>query len=567
MTISRRTFGLTLMSAGLGTACSLPSPTARSAAPGTTSPPANASPTSSRGDTPSPALRLDPQAGQRISVDLGNGRSLAVRAWTGLPTVARPLEADYQQLNLYIPEAYLRGERIGRHTARSAPIFLPNQVGGYMPAKPGTPDAQRMAPPATAPAASATAQRASATPAGVASGPAGASHGAPSSGPSTIAQALARGYVVAAPGARGRTLRTADGRWSGKAPAAIVDLKAAVRWLHHNADRLPAGDVERIVSNGTSAGGALSALLGASGNGADYTAELDALGAAPGRDDIWAVSAYCPITALGLADGAHEWQFNAVHDDRRIEMSMLDDRMQRTEVPGTLTPLQIALSDALKAGFPAQINALGLTDATGRALRLEADGRGSLRDHVQGLLVASAQDALDRGQALGERGWLQLQGGRVVAADFDAYARAVGRMKTVPAFDGVALDTGENQLFGDATTDRRHFTDFSLAHSQGDAAGTAGRAPDLTVRQMDALRQLADGRNRVAPHWRIRHGTADRDTGLAVPALLAAAVRPRARSVDLALPWDRPHSGDYDLPALFDWIDERLDARLDARTG
>ncbi|MFM2403399.1 MAG: hypothetical protein RL223_1279 [Pseudomonadota bacterium] len=94
MTISRRTFGLTLMSAGLGTACSLPSPTARSAAPGTTSPPANASPTSSRGDTPSPALRLDPQAGQRISVDLGNGRSLAVRAWTGLPTVARPLEAD-----------------------------------------------------------------------------------------------------------------------------------------------------------------------------------------------------------------------------------------------------------------------------------------------------------------------------------------------------------------------------------------------------------------------------------------------------------------------------------------
>ncbi|MFM2342002.1 MAG: hypothetical protein RLZZ592_1655, partial [Pseudomonadota bacterium] len=25
--------------------------------------------------------------------------------------------------------------------------------------------------------------------------------------------------------------------------------------------------------------------------------------------------------------------------------------------------------------------------------------------------------------------------------------------------------------------------------------------------------------------------------------------------VDLALPWDRPHSGDYDLDELFAWID------------
>ncbi|MEN9890923.1 MAG: hypothetical protein RLY78_1218, partial [Pseudomonadota bacterium] len=464
MTISRRTFGLTLMSTGLGTACSLPAPASRSAAPGAARLPASTTSTTttstSVGDTPSPALRLDPQAGQRIHVDLGDGRRLAVRAWVGLPTVARPLEADHQQLNLYIPEAYLRGERIGRHTARSAPIFLPNQVGGYMPARPGTPEGRGMGPPPAASAASAAsaaqmtqgAQGARTAPAvaGGASGPvgtaaaAGPAGGAPTSAPSTIAQALARGYVVAAPGARGRTLRTADGRWSGKAPAAIVDLKAAVRWLRHNADRLPAGDVERIVSNGTSAGGALSALLGASGNGADYAAELDALGAAPGRDDIWAVSAYCPITALGLADGAHEWQFNAVHDYRRIEMSMLDYRVQRTEVPGTLTPLQIALSAALKAGFPAQVNALGLTDATGRALQLEADGRGSLRDHVQGLLAASAQGELDQGRPLGERPWLQLQGGRVVAADFDAYARAVGRMKTVPAFDGVALDTGEN---------------------------------------------------------------------------------------------------------------------------
>ena len=119
----------------------------------------------------------------------------------------------------------------------------------------------------------------------------------------------------------------------------------------------------------------------------------------------------------------------------------------------------------------------------------------------------------------------------------------------------MALETGENQLFGDAGTDKRHFTAFSLANST--MAGAA-RADALTVRQMNAMAYLADSKARVAPHWRIRHGTADRDTSLAIPALLAAAARTRARSVDLALPWDRPHGGDYDLDELFDWIEARV---------
>jgi hypothetical protein len=158
--------------------------------------------------------------------------------------------------------------------------------------------------------------------------------------------ALSRGFVVASPGARGRTLQAADGRWTGKAPAAIVDLKAAVRWLRHNAARLP-GNAERIVSNGTSAGGALSALLGASGNHPTYEAELRALGAAPGRDDVFAVSAYCPITNLAHADEAYEWQFQGLREYRNVAISMLDFRVQRQEVVGQL-------NDAQLAGFEAQ---------------------------------------------------------------------------------------------------------------------------------------------------------------------------------------------------------------------
>ncbi len=467
--------------------------------------------------SPDPLL-LDPSRYTPQTVEV-NGQTLRVRAFENLPVVARPVEPQYQALNLYVPEAYFTGGRIGRFDARTAPIFLPNAVGGYMPAKPGTLNNAMSGPPGQVPGANAS------------------------------AVALSLGHVVAAPGARGRTLRAADGRWTGKAPAAIVDLKAAVRWLRHNADRLP-GNVERIISNGTSAGGALSALLGASGNHPDYEADLRALGAAPGRDDIHAVSAYCPITNLARADEAYEWQFDGLREYRNVSMSMLDFRVQRQEVVAQLTDAQLALSAEMRANFAAYVNSLKLQAADGAPLMLQADGRGSLRDHVAALLLASAQRALAAGQDVTAAPWLQMQGGQVIAVDFSAYARAVGRMKAQPAFDGFALETGENQLFGDSANDKRHFTAWSSRHSQVPGATMAEVA---TVKAMDAMQQLMDPRSTVAPHWRIRHGAADRDTSLAIPALLAAAARRRGGSVDLALPWARPHSGDYNLDELFAW--------------
>ena len=68
-------------------------------------------------------------------------------------------------------------------------------------------------------------------------------------------------------------------RRPGQAPACIVDYKAAVRWLHYFAADLP-GDAGKIIANGTSAGGALSALMGASGNHPDYEPYLREIGAA-----------------------------------------------------------------------------------------------------------------------------------------------------------------------------------------------------------------------------------------------------------------------------------------------
>ncbi|BEU98704.1 alpha/beta hydrolase (plasmid) [Acidovorax sp. DW039] len=472
------------------------------------------------GSAPDDALRPDLTRYITQDVSVG-GKIIRVRAFEGLPTVAKAVEPAYQALNLYIPEAYFQGGSVGGFNARTAPIFLPNGVGGYMPAKPGTLVNRMPGPPGQADT------------------------------PSASAVALARGFVVASPGARGRTLQAVDGSWTGKAPAAIVDLKAAVRWLRHNADRLP-GNVDRIISNGTSAGGALSALLGASGNHPDYEADLRVLGAASASDDIFAVSAFCPITNLAHADDAYEWQFEGQREFRNIAISMLDFRVQRKEVIGQLNEDQVALSAEMRRAFVAYVNTLGLKAPDGTPLTLEPNGRGHLRDHIAALLQSSAQQALSEGRNLSDVAWLRVQGDRVQSVDFSAYARAVGRMKAQPAFDGFSLETGENQLFGDARIDKRHFTAFSLRHSTVTGATLADA---FTVKSMDAMQQLLDASSKVSSHWRIRHGSVDRDTSLAVPTLLAAAARQRGAAVDLALPWGRPHSGDYELDSLFNWAE------------
>ncbi|MFE5393401.1 hypothetical protein ACFQ9U_02445 [Streptomyces sp. NPDC056568] len=84
---------------------------------------------------------------------------------------------------------------------------------------------------------------------------------------------LAAGYVVMEPGTRGRSLTDSSGPYVDTAPAVTVDLRAAVRHIRATKDRIP-GDVERMVSTGAGAGGASSALLGASGDSKLYEPHL-----------------------------------------------------------------------------------------------------------------------------------------------------------------------------------------------------------------------------------------------------------------------------------------------------
>jgi len=464
------------------------------------------------------SLKFDSSRYQSVVATV-DGKTVRYRAYEGIVYVRKPVDPRCQCMNIFVPEEYFQGKSVGAFTASTAPIFLPNQVGGYMPAMPIRPGMQSFP-------------------------------WEPYPHPNAALVALSKGYVVASPGARGRTSQGQDGTNVGKAPAAIVDLKSAVRYLRAN-DALIPGTAEKIISNGTSAGGALSALLGASGNSPDYEPYLQALGAASARDDVFAVSAYCPITNLENADAAYEWQFHGVADYKRLQM-VRDTSFQapRGFVSGTLTEDQKALSEELRALFPAYLNSLGLRDGN-RTLALDRDGNGSFKEYVASFVRESAQRALDRGMDLSGLAFLTIQNGRIAAVDFDRYVRAMGRMKVPPAFDGLNLETAENELFGTSTLRARHFTAFSQRRSK--AGGEL--APSAVVQLMNPMHYLGAPTARSAKHWRIRHGTADADTSLAIPVILATKLRNLGYDVDFQMPWNQRHGGDYDLEELFAWMD------------
>ena len=75
------------------------------------------------------------------------------------------------------------------------------------------------------------------------------------------------------------------------------------------------------------------------------------------------------------------------------------------------------------------------------------------------------------------------------------------------------------------------------------------------IRRMNPLYFIGQKGVTVAPHWRIRHGATDRDTCLAIPAILALTLQNNGYDVDFASPWGKGHAGDYDLTELFDWTD------------
>ena len=513
-----------------------------------------------------------------------NGEPVSFRAYEHLVYTEKPYEPEYQMLSIYIPEGYFKGESINGFTAETAPIFMPNGVGGYMPGTIIEPQENSR-------------------------------HG----GANSALYALSNGYVVVSPAIRGRSLKNDVGFATGKAPALIVDYKSAVRFVRHNRKKgyIPAGDTEKIIASGTSAGGALASLLGATGNAKEYLPYLKEQGAAKERDDIFAVMAYCPITNLENADMAYEWMFQSANayyggsaagnGSPNMQKPPSNEEIRKgrplnapiEKSTGTvITPGQKEISGKLSEKFAEYLNSLNLRDSIGNRLNLSPDGLGLFREYIESLYLTSAQAALDSGENLKNAPWITISNGMAVHMDFPKYVKTVKRLKGIPAFDAFDMSTGENNEFGANEIANKHFTRFALENSnfvtiptlEEEAETRKEKAAlyrlatpiekvklqkanleeqmekdklDLSqymadgniVRMMNPMRFIGLEEIQVAPNWRIRHGALDRDTAIAIPAMLAIKLKNNHKSVDFRVPWGIGHAGDYDLPDLFAWAD------------
>ncbi|MBU3182299.1 alpha/beta hydrolase [Clostridium psychrophilum] len=463
-----------------------------------------------------------------VTVD---NKAIKYRSYEKIVYVTKPVDTKYEIMNVYVPEAYFKGKSIGNYNTKTAPIFLPNTIGGYMPGTPGNIGSS---------VTTATTNMAAGMGAGTQS----------------YAVALSKGYVVVSPGARGRTTTT------GKAPAAVVDLKAAVAYIHHN-DAIMSGDANKIISDGTSAGGAMSALLGATGNNSDYEPYLKAIGAADASTSIFAVASYCPITNLDNADAAYEWSFNGLstYASMATPTSGTKPKVKGTKpkmgkMPTTtakLTANQIKLSNELKTSFPSYVNSLGLKSTTGTSLTLAANGTGTFKDYYKSFVIASAQKALNSGTDLSKLTWITIKNKKVTDIDYDQYMKYIGRGKAAPAFDDVALTSPETNEFGTTTKDSQHFTKFSMTNN---TKSGASMADSKIIKQMNPMNYIGTKGTDTSKYWRIRYGSIDNNTSPAIPLILATKLQNSGYNVDYAEPWGIGHSGDYDLTDLFAWVDK-----------
>ena len=443
-----------------------------------------------------------------------------------------------QTMLVYAPAAYLTTDAdgnvtgvnhegaAGNYTADTAPIVYLNECGGWKSSSPRSCDASY----------------------------------------------IEQGMVYVTAGARSRDAVGDDGTLTGKAPTQMADLKSGVIALRANRDVIP-GDTDRIISVGTSGGGQMSSIFGASGNMPEYYPylyETGALGVTKNDDgtyssafpdNIYAAQCYCPIADIENADIAYAWQWVDLADAGGTygdSFTAFDRRLQELE------------ADA----FVEYLNGLNLKDAEGNALTLDGLRAGTYYDAI----LQNVSDALNAAVAAGDvdpataypdsAAWLTDNGdGTWSVTDMAGFMIGTGlvnqRNKAIPGFDPFDK-SAENDAFGTPTDAAVHFS-RSVAEilqanydelsaldgfnaEQVDAyisEALTGDGADAISRQADLLNatEIMLGNNGLTPvnpalHWRDRSGTADQHTSFSVGYNICLAAQSLGLDADYHLVWD-----------------------------
>ena len=224
-----------------------------------------------KGDENENPANQHPQYGQRgkkIKADVPEHYK-----YERIPYVSKIVDLKRQIMNIYFPAPYLHGGSVNGYTAKTAPVLFFVPGGGFR------------------------------------------FHGLMDATSDQLGvMALGRGFVVVGADIRGCEDHYIDvdgdgePEYTGTSPAQLVDLKAAIRFLRFNADRLP-GDYSKIVATGGSSGGAMTALVGTSGNTPRMKKYLEELGAADMPDNIQVAIPFCGPGDLIHADMAYDWIF------------------------------------------------------------------------------------------------------------------------------------------------------------------------------------------------------------------------------------------------------------------
>ncbi len=465
---------------------------------------------------------------------------------------------ENQTMLIYVPAEYMETDengnvtginhegKKGNYTADTAPIVYLNECGGWMSSSPRSVDTSY----------------------------------------------IEQGMVYITAGARSRDAVDSDGKHTGKAPAQMVDLKSGIIELRANTDVIP-GNKDRIVSIGTSGGGQMSSILGASGDMKEYyeymydsgvlgdTRDKDGNYSSVYSDSVYAAQLYCPIADIENADIAYAWWWVDLADKQGFK-------------GGTATEFDKRLQELEADSFIDYINGLNIKDEKGNELTLTGLRSGTYYDAI----LKNISDALNSMVEAGEidpeteypdsGDWLVKNAdGTYSVTDMAGFMTGTGlvnnRNKTVPGFDPMDK-SAENNAFGTADQDRVHFSK-SVAQILKDNYEELSKLDGFDAGQVDEyIEEALEGENAAiieeqanllnateimlgnngltavnpAQYWRDRSGTADQHTSFSIGYNICLAAASLGKDIDYHLVWNMGHGNNEGTSTgtFIDWINE-----------
>jgi hypothetical protein len=530
------------------------------------------------------SLNLDDYADQWVSAE-----SDGIKYWMlDVVYCADPVDPAVQHMAIYVPDAYMKKDADGNvsldsagsvtstsgvtYNVAAAPIMYTNNSGGYSACEVQPVDIDY----------------------------------------------LKQGYVQVSIGTRGKGTQDADGKYIGQFPAIVVDLKAGIRFMKANNEFMP-GCTDCIMTRGASSGGALAAMLGASGNSTIFDGYFNEIGAANASDDIFIVLSACPITNLSSADAAYEWYqhanttyflFDSMKYDKDGNQILPDDQVGRDYFHDLgSNALGGAHEDELSAlmydWFVDYVQTLGFD--------LGDDGRsGTFYDEVVDIYSEALTEYIARYDELktssmpptadayldslknGES-WFKWDAGTQTASILgldEMMYYYVDRKKMCPSLDSYNYRSNENDAFVKADGTRAHFsptvrdllhvlieekesygwTEDELAYIESlyaDYSKEVTADSEAMLEIMSPINYIVNEaeywESDIAPYWRFRVGSDDGDHGFPAAWLTANGLWEYTDAeVDIGISWNMRHGpAELTNQDLYNYIDGIMQREFD----